>query len=468
MQEGLSSQQVLDVAHDKYGFIWIATELGLNRFSSNSFKQYYKSEKADGFSVNSNEINTIFYDNDQLYIGTRANGLNVLDMKTNRFSYYLHDPENNRSIATNDITDIIKSKSGKLWLATYHQGVQRFDPVKKQFERFNKAYIPSLPENSIWTLAEDEQGLLYIGHVNKGISIFNSRDRSIELIDFERTKGRLPDNEVKALFCDSKNNIWIGTRKGLAVYNPFTKKIRQISLASQAKNGVEPFVYAVKEINGAIWVGTESSQAGCAHDNFNAPESMLSGRVVYDGRAVGVRNNGPQLQLWQDGYPLKSAIPVYLNQDGTFSASLFDGQYKLVRKGDSPWLQQATDTVLVNVKGNTNIDVPVTPYFTITGDSFQKSGNTITARFVVNKVVPSANVELVRLYMGKSILTDQVQRELRVDGNIGGLVFGQQTVIAGELPDNLKNLDYVYVRLGIKSTAASEYLYTPIQKIALK
>lgn len=260
MQEGLSSQQVLDVAHDKYGFIWIATELGLNRFSSNSFKQYYKSEKADGFSVNSNEINTIFYDNDQLYIGTRANGLNVLDMKTNRFSYYLHDPENNRSIATNDITDIIKSKSGKLWLATYHQGVQRFDPVKKQFERFNKAYIPSLPENSIWTLAEDEQGLLYIGHVNKGISIFNSRDRSIELIDFERTKGRLPDNEVKALFCDSKNNIWIGTRKGLAVYNPFTKKIRQISLASQAKNGVEPFVYAVKEINGAIWVGAESSQ----------------------------------------------------------------------------------------------------------------------------------------------------------------------------------------------------------------
>lgn len=208
--------------------------------------------------------------------------------------------------------------------------------------------------------------------------------------------------------------------------------------------------------------------AGCGYDNFNAPESMLSGKVVYDGKAVGVRNNGPQLELWQDGYPLRSAIPVYLNQDGTFSASLFDGQYKLVRKGDSPWLQQATDTVLVNVRGNTNIDVPVTPYFTITGDSFQKSGNTITAQFVVNKIVQSANVEFVRLYLGKSILTDQVQRELRVDGNVGSLVFGQQTAIAGELPDNLKNLDYVYARLGIKSNASSEYLYTPVQKIALK
>jgi hypothetical protein len=208
--------------------------------------------------------------------------------------------------------------------------------------------------------------------------------------------------------------------------------------------------------------------AGCKYDNFEAPEATLSGKVVYDGKPLGVRNNGPQLELWQDGYPLRSAIPVYLNQDGTFSATLFDGRYKLVRRGDSPWLQQATDTVIVNVNGNTSIDVPVTPYFTLTNDSFQKSGNTITAQFVVNKIVPTATVEFVRLYLGKSILTDQVQREVRVDGNIGTLVFGQQTSITADLPDNLKTLDYVYGRLGIKSTSSSEYVYTQVQRIALK
>lgn len=208
--------------------------------------------------------------------------------------------------------------------------------------------------------------------------------------------------------------------------------------------------------------------AGCKYDNFEAPESTLSGRVVYEGQALGVRNNGPQLELWQDGHALKTKIPVYLNQDGTFSASLFNGRYKLVRMGDSPWLQQAADTVIVNVNGNTTIDVPVTPYFTITNETFQKSGNTITAQFVVSKIVQSANVELVRLYLGKSVLTDQVQRELRVDGNTGTLVFGQSTVIAGDIPDNLKNLDYVFARLGVKSTSSSEYIYTQIQKIALK
>ncbi|WP_442588415.1 hybrid sensor histidine kinase/response regulator transcription factor [Pedobacter sp. AW31-3R] len=280
LQEGLSSQQVLDVAHDKYGFIWVATELGLNRFASNSFKQYYKSEKADGLSVNSNEINTLLYDDDQLYIGTRANGLNVLDMKTNKFSYYLHDPDDLHSLATNDITDIIKSKDGRLWLSTYHQGVQRFDPVKKRFERFNRKRIPSLPENSIWTLCEDQQGLLYIGHVNKGLSIFHPGDGKVELLDVQNTKGRLPDNEVKALFRDSKNNIWIGTRKGLAVYNPLKKNIQHISLASKAKNKVEPFVYAIKEIDGAIWVGTESSQLFILEPDYNTDRDIQRIRTI--------------------------------------------------------------------------------------------------------------------------------------------------------------------------------------------
>ncbi|RYE51791.1 MAG: hybrid sensor histidine kinase/response regulator, partial [Sphingobacteriales bacterium] len=218
LQEGLSSRQALDITHDDHGFIWIATEFGLNRFASNSFRHYYKSEKGDGLSVNSNEINTLLYDNDQLFIGTRSSGLNVLDMKTQRFSYYLHDSKNKSSIATNDITDIIKAGNSKIWLSTFHRGVQRFDPATKKFERFNKDNVPSLPENGAWALTQDKAGLLYIGHVSKGVSILDAKTRKAEVLSIETTRGILQDNVVKSLFCDTKNNIWIGTRKGLVVY----------------------------------------------------------------------------------------------------------------------------------------------------------------------------------------------------------------------------------------------------------
>lgn len=208
--------------------------------------------------------------------------------------------------------------------------------------------------------------------------------------------------------------------------------------------------------------------AGCEYDNFDAPEVTLSGRVVYEGQPIAGRNNGPQLELWQDGYPLKSYIPVYIDQEGRFSAKLFDGEYKLVRRPDAPWLQQATDTIRISIKGDTKKDIPVTPYFTISGYSFEKSGNNINAKFVVNKVVQTANLEFVRLYLGNSILTDQVQREVRIDANLGSVVLGQQTQLTATLPDNLKNLDFVYARVGVKSTSAGEYVYTPVQKIALK
>ncbi len=266
LQDGLSNQQVLDIAHDDDGFVWIATELGLNRFASKSFVSFFKADQVDGTSVNSNEINTLLYDSGKLYIGTRADGLNVLDLKTSRFAYYQHDPKDERSIATNDITDLLKGSDGYLWLATYHQGLQRFDSAGKSFMRYNQKALPKLPENGIWSLAEDQQGMLYMGHVNKGVSIFDRKTKALKQLTAQHG---LPDGEVKALFCDSHNNIWMGTRRGLAVYQPRTGRIQQISLASQSKNRQEPFVYSIKEIGETIYVGAESSQLFILHPQYH-------------------------------------------------------------------------------------------------------------------------------------------------------------------------------------------------------
>ncbi|MFC5282663.1 DUF3823 domain-containing protein [Pedobacter alpinus] len=213
--------------------------------------------------------------------------------------------------------------------------------------------------------------------------------------------------------------------------------------------------------------------SSCEYDNFTPPESTLSGKVVYVGNAVNVRNNGPVLELWQDGFALRSPIVLSLSQDGTFAAKLFDGKYKLTRRGNAPWLQQATDTITVNVNGNTAIDVPVTPYFNLTNDTYTKSGNTISARFVVDKIVPTANLDRVIVILSRSILMDHIPQaagrgQVIVNVNTSTIVFGSQNSVTTDVPDELKNLDFVFARIGIKSTVSGEYNYTPVQKIALK
>lgn len=208
--------------------------------------------------------------------------------------------------------------------------------------------------------------------------------------------------------------------------------------------------------------------SGCDYDNFEEPRSILSGNVIFEGKPVGVRTNGPQLELWQDGFQLRTLIPVHIEQDGSFSAALFDGQYKLVRKGNSPWLQQASDTLMIQVKGNTAIDVPVIPYFSVSNESYQVANNELIAGFTVRKHTNPADVDVVRLFIGRSILTDQSRNEKAVSLDLSTLVLGTPATIRTQLPEGLKNQGYAFVRLGVKARATGEYSYSQVQKIALK
>lgn len=213
--------------------------------------------------------------------------------------------------------------------------------------------------------------------------------------------------------------------------------------------------------------------ASCEYDNFDAPSATLSGRVVYEGNPVGVRTTGTELELWQPGYQLYTKIPIYVAQDGTFSASLFDGTYKLVRLGGAPWEAQSGDTLTIDVKGNTVVDVPVNPYFIIKNESFQKGADgTIAVKFTIEKIVASATVESINLYLGKGILTDHNKNENGDDKynrqfDLSKLILGQEMTMTSIIPESLIKSGFCFARIGIKSNKSNEYLYTQVQKISL-
>src|SRR5690606_8653415 len=146
----------------------------------------------------------------------------------------------------------------------------------------------------------------------------------------------------------------------------------------------------------------------CGKDNYDAPNANLTGKVTYKGEAVGVRgsNNSVRLQLWQDGYALKNPIDVFVTQDGSFSAALFNGTYKLVTvPGNGPW-KSKTDTMTVQLNGNTNIDFPVDLYYDLKAIKYQLNGNNLTATLNVEKLDPSKTLDDVNLLVGKTKFVD--------------------------------------------------------------
>lgn len=210
---------------------------------------------------------------------------------------------------------------------------------------------------------------------------------------------------------------------------------------------------------------------GCTeYDNYDAPQYYLTGKVHYQGTQIGLRNSGVSFELWQDGYELNGSISVYLAQDGTFSANLFNGEYKLVRKADGPWVNQTSDTLMVTVKGNTQYDVEVLPHFMVSNESYQVNlqNNTITGTFTIDKTVETSNLSNVRMYIGPQILIDNNYRGSYEKAEVSDVTFGQPLSITMPITDDLIKRGYLYTRIGVKASESGEYIYTQVQKIELK
>lgn len=208
--------------------------------------------------------------------------------------------------------------------------------------------------------------------------------------------------------------------------------------------------------------------AGCEIDNYEPPKSFLEGKVVYNNQSVGVRSNGVQLELWQPGYALFSKIPVFVSQDGSFSASVFDGDYKLVRLEGAPWAGN-TDTINVQVRGRTIIEVPVDPYFIINNVSFEHTGSTsVSATFSISQINTSKNLERVRLYIGETLIVDQNNQAANAEILANAITLGESSTITVNIPASVASNPYLFARVGVKASGVNEYFYSAPSKIELK
>lgn len=209
--------------------------------------------------------------------------------------------------------------------------------------------------------------------------------------------------------------------------------------------------------------------AGCKKDNQEAPKSTLTGRIVYQGQPLSVRSNGVQLELWQPGYAFYTKIPIYVDQDGSFSAALFNGDYKLTRlKSNGPWADK-TDTININVNGSANVDVEMDPYFIFKNENFSKAGAVVNATFNLQRVNTTKNLELVKIYIGRTAFTDQNFNDANVSKLAAAITdLSQPITLSVNIPASLVNNEYVYARVGVKTVGVAEYLYTLPRKIMLK
>lgn len=289
-QDGLSNNIVYETYQDREGFIWIATDNGLNRFDGYDFKVFYHNAE-DSTSISNNVVRTILEDsNGNMWVGT-VNGLNLYHKETETFKRF-NTPQNIANIRL-DIQHMLLDNGGKIWFNNLST-IGWFDTNSLAFGFIDSDYSASTlaidGRNSIWMSSNtgilekyivDTKRIRLIKKINNtdkiplhwgrfSNSLWVKQSSLSDSFDVKTSILPILPNDIFAreLLETDENTLWIGTETGLYIYLKGTQELKSIDLGSSST-----LSSAIRSINsdrnGGVWVGTLS---GLFHfDSFQKP-----------------------------------------------------------------------------------------------------------------------------------------------------------------------------------------------------
>lgn len=189
IEDGLSQYTINSIYQDEFGFIWIATLDGLNRYDGTRI-DVFRPSKTDSLSIQENNIRDICGDNNgHLYI-KGIESVYEYDMRTNTF----------RMILRSGVRAMCY-RNGVLWLAI-GESVYSYDTTTKEIKK--RLTFPERGQKVvISSLGATESGELYLSTVFHGFYRISPSMEVIQHIDMA---------EANSLYYDSKGNIWVASR----------------------------------------------------------------------------------------------------------------------------------------------------------------------------------------------------------------------------------------------------------------
>jgi len=230
LEDGLAGQKVFNMAEDRQGFLWFATDGGLSRFHGNGFVNY-RHDPDDPTSLSNNRVHDIMENEDGTFWVATKSGLDLFDPRTEKFTHITHDPDDPGSLAPNTgVRHLIRDRDGRLWLSTYGGGLQRKTRGKARFEGFHllppsemESFSNSYYLNTIGEFARDQAdpNSLWLCTINNGLGKLDLRTGQITT--FAITPNQ--NGSVHTVYSDQEDEVWVGTwNYGLARFTPSTQE----------------------------------------------------------------------------------------------------------------------------------------------------------------------------------------------------------------------------------------------------
>jgi len=302
IEDGLSNNYIVSLAQDRKGYIWIATESGLNRFDGQQFIIYNKGNSG----LSSNELNAVLADPDadRIWIGTQRDGICCFDYATEKITALRR--ENEDDLSSNDIPYLALASDHGIWITHYHMGIQHYNPDKNEYTSYDWNTVEGLPRR-YWIAMDDGQGNLYVGHVSDGLSIIDLKRRTFR--NFRHVPDdphSIPGDEVYSICIDRNKNVWVGTNQGAALFNPNSQQFTVFRHNDKNEHSLLPgTVMDIKQMqNGEIWFATNMggiSILDMQNNTFTDANNIRFGNITTTNDEYGLTGSYVR-RLLQDSF----------------------------------------------------------------------------------------------------------------------------------------------------------------------
>lgn len=163
----ISDNLIYDILVDSKGWVWVATNNGLNVLKSgNENFETYRSKSGVYEEIASNTIRVIFEDSkDRIWIGTVGGGLALYDYENDSFKNFTEE----EGLSNNIVMGILEGDDGRIWLSTQN-GISIINPE-------NNAVFVLTPDDGIggWEFnagyEKDHNGNMIFGGIHGVTSI---------------------------------------------------------------------------------------------------------------------------------------------------------------------------------------------------------------------------------------------------------------------------------------------------------
>lgn len=253
-RDGLSQDHVNAIFKDHKGFMWFATDEGLNRYDGYYFSAYKHDSENVGTISNSFVYDVIEDPHHNLWIAT-ASGLDKLDRKKDQFIHY--NPESKKLF----IKDIFLDSKKRMWIGST-EGLYLFNAEKGTFTAYRSAgHTNDLSNNDIHCLTEDEEGKLWIA-TRHGLNVFDPENERFTTYVHEPGNNKsIGNSRIKGVYRDSRNNMWVGTQGGgIARFDRSDNSYINFKHDPSDNTSIShnDIISFAEGPDGKLWVGTEN------------------------------------------------------------------------------------------------------------------------------------------------------------------------------------------------------------------